>query len=273
MLTLKQRQERAARRAARIAAKHEAIRAAALGTQEGSTVMKKNEVKVGGTYLAKVSDKVVPVRIDGETPHGGWDATTEATGKKVRIKSAQRLRGEAGRKATPAAHVAAGAKPAGEPPKDTKPTPAAAGGKATNPLEAHYQAKKDAAKTEKAAKVAAMRNEVAEKVAQPDPELDAAVKAAAADRRAKKAKAAKPKGERKPGILTLAADVLKDAKAPMDCKAIVEKVLAKGLWQTKGKTPAATLYAAIIREIAAKGKDARFHKTDRGLFELSAAAK
>jgi hypothetical protein len=235
--------------------------------------MKKNEVKVGGTYLAKVSDKVVPVRIDGENPHGGWDATNEATGKKVRIKSAQRLRGEAGRKATPAAHVAAGAKPAGEPPKDTKPTPAAAGGKATNPLEAHYQAKKDAAKTEKAAKVAAMRKEVAEKVAQPDPELDAAVKAAAADRRAKKAKAAKPKGERKPGLLTLAADVLKDAKAPMDCKAIVEKVLAKGLWQTKGKTPAATLYAAIIREIAAKGKDARFHKTDRGLFELSAAAR
>jgi hypothetical protein len=249
MLTLKQRQERAARRAARIAAKHEAIRAAACTDNERSRVMKKHEVKVGAKYLAKVSDKVVPVRIDGENPHGGWDATNEATGKKVHIKSAQRLRAEAGRKAAPTAQVGAGAKPAAESAKDTKAAPVAAGGAATNPLEAHYRAQKDAAKTEKASRVAEE------------------------SRKTKKATAARPKGERKPGILTLAADVLRDAKAPMDCKTIVEKVLAKGLWQTKGKTPAATLYAAIIREIAAKGKEARFHKTDRGMFELSAAAR
>ena len=239
--------------------------------------MKKNEVKVGGTYVAKVSDRLTTVRITGESRYGGWDAVNTKTGKAVRIKSAQRLRGSATRampgQAATAAHVATGAKPAAEATKDAKAAPAAAGGEATNPLEAHYQAKKDAAKAEKAAKVAAMRKEVAEKVAQPDPELDAAVKASEADRRAKKAKAARPKGERKPGILTLAADVLKDAKAPMGCKAIVEKVLAKGLWKTSGKTPAATLYAAVIREIATKGKEARFHKTGRGQFELSAAAR
>jgi hypothetical protein len=34
--------------------------------------MKKSEVKVGGVYTAKVSDKVVEVRIDGENRHGGW---------------------------------------------------------------------------------------------------------------------------------------------------------------------------------------------------------
>ena len=209
--------------------------------------MKKNEVKVGGEYIAKVSDKLTHVRIDRENPHGGWDATNLATKKTVRIKSAQRLRAEAGRKATPAAHVATGAKPAAESAKDAKATPAAAGG-------------------EKAAKMAAWRKEVADKLAAPDPAHDAAVKASIEGRKAKKAKAAKPKGERKPGILTLAADVLKDAKAPMDCKAIVEKVLSKGLWQTKGKTPAATLYAAIIREIATKGKNSRFRKTDRGQF-------
>ena len=240
MLTLMQRQERAARRAARIAAKHEAIRAAACTDNERSRVMKKHEVKVGGEYIAKVSGKLAQVRITGESRYGGWDATNLVTKKVVRIKSAQRLRAEAGRKAA---------------------------------LEAHYRGQKDAAKAEKAAKVAAWRKEIAEKGAKPDPELDAAVKAAEESRKAKKAKAAKPKGERKPGILTLATDVLKDAKAPMDCKAIVEKVLAKGLWQTKGKTPAATLYAAIIREIATKGKDARFRKTDRGLFELTAAAR
>jgi hypothetical protein len=78
MLTLKQRQERAARRAARIAAKHEAIRQAALehgeAQSEGSTVMKKNEVKVGSQYVAKVSGRLAQVCIDGKNPHGGWDA-------------------------------------------------------------------------------------------------------------------------------------------------------------------------------------------------------
>jgi len=182
--------------------------------------MKKHEVKIGSEYVAKVSGKLAHVRIDSENPHGGWGAVNLATKKPVRIKSAQRLRAEAGRKAAPAAHVAAGAKPAAEAAKDTKAAPVAAGGKATNPLEAHYRTQKDAAKTEKAAKVAAWRKEIADK-------------------------AAKPKGERKPGILTLAADVLKDAKAPMDCKAIVEKVLAKGTWQTKGKTPAATCYTDV----------------------------
>ena len=54
--------------------------------------MKKHEVKVGGRYVAKVSDKLTLVRIDRENPHGGWDATNEKTGKPVRIKSAQRLR-------------------------------------------------------------------------------------------------------------------------------------------------------------------------------------
>ena len=56
--------------------------------------MKKSEVKVGGVYTAKVTNKVVEVRIDGESRHGGWDATNLATGKKVRIQSPQRLRAE-----------------------------------------------------------------------------------------------------------------------------------------------------------------------------------
>ena len=224
--------------------------------------MKKNEVKVGGEYVAKVSGKLAHVRITGESRYGGWDATNLATKKAVRIKGAQRLRAEAGRKATPAAHVAAGAKPAGEAAKDAKAAPAAAGGKAANPLEAHYQTQKDAAKAEKAAKVASMRKEVAEKLAQPDPELDAAVKASEADRRAKKAKVAKPKGERKPGYLDAAVRVLQEAGKPMQCGEIVQQALAKGYWQTKGATPGATLYAAVLRECAAKGAKARFRRAE-----------
>lgn len=55
--------------------------------------MKKDQIKLAGTYLAKVSNQLVPVRLDAVNPHGGWDGTNLATGKKVRIKSAQRLRG------------------------------------------------------------------------------------------------------------------------------------------------------------------------------------
>jgi len=65
--------------------------------------------------------------------------------------------------------------------------------------------------------------------------------------------------------LDLAAKVLADAKEPLNAKTIAERAIAAG-WKTSGKTPEATLYAAIIREIAKKGKDARFVKRDRGLF-------
>lgn len=85
-----------------------------------------------------------------------------------------------------------------------------------------------------------------------------------------KAKGAKatPKRDAKakrPSGIDLAAKVLASAKEPLNSKTIAERVLAAG-WSTSGKTPHATLYAAMIREIAAKGKDARFRKTDRGLF-------
>jgi len=55
--------------------------------------MKKNDIKIGSTYTAKITNRVVPVRIDRTNPHGGWDATNLATKKKVRIKSAAKLRG------------------------------------------------------------------------------------------------------------------------------------------------------------------------------------
>ncbi len=69
--------------------------------------------------------------------------------------------------------------------------------------------------------------------------------------------------------LDAAAQILAEAKEPMGCKGLVEQAIAKGLWSTNGKTPHATLYAAIIREIAKKGKDARFKKVDRGRFQLA----
>lgn len=70
--------------------------------------------------------------------------------------------------------------------------------------------------------------------------------------------------------LDAAARVLKENGKPMNAKALVETMLAKGYWKTGGKTPQATIYAAVIREIAAKKAESRFKKTDRGMFTTNA---
>ena len=88
------------------------------------------------------------------------------------------------------------------------------------------------------------------------PKTDAPVKQARAEKK-------------RPSGLDAAAQVLKDAKAPLTTKEMVEQMLSKGLWTTAGKTPAATIYSAILREINTKGADARFRKADRGKFELA----
>lgn len=56
--------------------------------------MKKDDVRVGGTYLAKVSGAVVPVRIQCEHPRNGWVGVNTVTRREVRIKTAARLRRE-----------------------------------------------------------------------------------------------------------------------------------------------------------------------------------
>jgi hypothetical protein len=72
--------------------------------------------------------------------------------------------------------------------------------------------------------------------------------------------------------LDAAAQVLAEADKPMRAVEMVEVMQAKGLWTSPGgKTPEATLYAGIIREIAAKGEKARFRKTDRGMFTAAGA--
>ena len=200
MLTLKQRQERTARRAARIAAKHEAIRAAACTTEERTCAMTQE------TKTRKGRSRVTPGPATARAKTGAKAKGDEAL--KAAAKVASKVLGVP--VGVVGGQVGAGGKPAAD-----------------------------------AAQVAA-----------------------------KKVKAAKPKGERKGGALDAAVQVLKTAGGgPLGCKEMVERMLAKGLWQTKGKTPHSTLYAAIIREIAAKGKDARFHKTGRGQFELRAAAR
>ena len=56
--------------------------------------MKQKEIEIGGYYLAKVSETVVIVRIERESPYGGWDALNTETRRTVRIKTAGRLRAQ-----------------------------------------------------------------------------------------------------------------------------------------------------------------------------------
>lgn len=172
--------------------------------------MKKDDVKIGGKYTAKVSDKVVEIRIDAENRHGGWDATNLATGKKIRIKSAQRLRSEV--------------------------------------------------------KAAKQKGETGNS---PRSELTAEEH----DKLEKKRRAKKADGEQKPkhvSAIDAAAEVLKAAAKPMRCQELISAMAEKGLWSSPGgKTPAATLYSAILREIGTKGRESRFKKVERGQFEFA----
>lgn len=55
--------------------------------------MKKADVEVGAVYQAKISGRLVPVKILGESSTGkGWKGLNLVTDRQVTIKSAQKLR-------------------------------------------------------------------------------------------------------------------------------------------------------------------------------------
>jgi len=54
--------------------------------------MRKSEIVTGAIYAVKVSGKVVPVLLWGESGYGGWVGMNLATTKAVRVRSAQRCR-------------------------------------------------------------------------------------------------------------------------------------------------------------------------------------
>ena len=57
----------------------------------------------------------------------------------------------------------------------------------------------------------------------------------------------------------------------MNSKEMIATMQTLGLWTSPaGKTPHATLYSAILREIDTKGAAARFRKVERGKFEFNA---
>ena len=121
-----------------------------------------------------------------------------------------------------------------------------------------------------AAKPAGKRGKAAKAPAPTTAKKTKSAKPATERKATKQAKAPKPAKEAKPrrvSALDAAAQVLAASEVPMRAKEMIAAMEAKGLWKSPGgKTPEATLYAAIIREIAAKGTAARFKKHERGVF-------
>ena len=75
---------------------------------------------------------------------------------------------------------------------------------------------------------------------------------------------------KKLSALDAAARVLKEKKAPMSCPELIEAMAAKGYWKSPGgKTPAATLYSALKREITTKNDKSRFRQSGPGKFSLA----
>jgi len=206
--------------------------------------VKKDEIKVGQSYQAKVSDRIVTVRIDSTNSHGGWNATNTATGKRIRIKSAQRLRRAIGADA-----------PAGRRSK---------------------KAARDAGMTPGEQGIAAAR---ADAKAAAQPEVNPTVEVVTGQpilesKPGKKPRAKKAVGEpKRVSALDAAAQVLADSDKPLRAKEMIEAMAERGLWSSpNGKTPEATLYAAMLREINTKGDAARFRKVERGQFTHTGVA-
>ena len=192
--------------------------------------MKKNEVQLGGVYKCKVSGNIVSVKITHENPHGGWDAINLKTGKSIRVKSAQRLRGAVNRPATRKKIVSL----------------------------AEYEAE---AKAEHAAFASGKAKDTT-----PAKQCDTGQRGGKGTEPAPQpGDNAKPLS-----LIKAAACVLQSCERPMSCNEIVTKAMDAKIWAPRngGLTPANTLSAAIRREIKTKGNTSRFVMAERGRFAL-----
>jgi hypothetical protein len=86
----------------------------------------------------------------------------------------------------------------------------------------------------------------------------------------KKPRKLKVKADAPPKKLSMMAAALKvlcDRMATMTCPELIDVMATEDLWTSPGgKTPANTLYAAISRDIKAKGDASAFRKAERGKF-------
>ncbi len=142
--------------------------------------------------------------------------------------------------------------------------------KTRTPAKSKSAARADgAAKSDRLRKaaIAEIQDRLDGKAAEPTPAKGKGEKSAKPPKAAKAQQPAKEAKPKRVSALDAAAQVLAASEVPMRAKEMIAAMEAKGLWKSPGgKTPEATLYAAIIREIAAKGTAARFKKHERGVF-------
>lgn len=74
---------------------------------------------------------------------------------------------------------------------------------------------------------------------------------------------------RKLTALDAAYQVLTEAGEPLHSNEIARRMLAQGLWSTRGKTPGATVDAQIAVDIKANGERARFRRVGRSIFTVN----
>ena len=250
--------------------------------------MKKNEVKIGSVYTARVTDRLVPVRIDCANRHGGWSGTKLATKKTVRIKSAQRLRG----KYIPPGKAAA--------PEDPKPGDTAKPTKADSGMVTSSVPPKAATVDENAkpvcpncgstevdedgdcAKCCEPNGAAGEELPKASSGATNARRTAASSTTAKKpttatttptgakepkqgTNEAKPKkaatqakqGDQKAKRLSgldAAVRVLAEAKQPMNVREIVKVAFDKDYWKSDGRTPHATILFGHTPRVQGQGE-------------------
>ena len=247
--------------------------------------MKKADVEIGGVYQVKVTGKLAPVRIDGESRYGGWDGTNLRTNRSVRVKSASKLRKRLDEPEQPASDADT-APDAVEPSVEVSEqdgTGGDTGGQKGEAVEGkcpkcrrtvRIPASERKARCRCGQALARLNGGLARIKEHPVGcvDMDDAEIVAEAEpddlpdtgRRRKKKRA-----DGKLSGLDAAAKVLAEANEPLKATAIVERMLGQGLWETSGKTPEATIYAAMTREIKQKGGESRFEKVGRGTFALT----
>jgi HB1, ASXL, restriction endonuclease HTH domain len=158
-------------------------------------------------------------------------------------------------------------------PAALEPPPAAPETAQEPPAAATTASEPTTAETPPAAAEAAPTPELMSPAPEPAEAVTAASEAAqtaAKEKRQRKAPA--EPHEKKLGAIDAAAKVLAETRTPLTCQELIGAMAAKGYWTSPGgKTPSATLYSAILREISTKGGQARFTKTGRGHFAYQGA--
>jgi len=94
----------------------------------------------------------------------------------------------------------------------------------------------------------------------------------ARSKRSRAGAAEAPARPAKLSALEAAVRLLGETGQAMNCQEMIAAMAAKGYWTSPGgKTPSATLYTSILKELTTKGKESRFVKVDRGHFALRGA--